>query len=512
MKQEEFAGKMVRIYERPSMRKKIFILLFLFLALGLLSLAEESRGDNCYTILVGKKASVDGSVIVGHNEDDSGNIIVNLRKIQARDYGARQKISLGKGGYFETDGQTNEFLWIEATTQEFADSFINQYGVVITSDSCSSKETKDDFTDGGIGYMLRRILAEKAKSARDALKIAGELIEKYGYTASGRTYLIADKNEAWMMAVIRGRHWFAARVPDDEVAVIPNHYTIRQIRPNDLDHFMGSRDIVDYARKNGWYDETKDGPFDFKKAFHRPLGSDLVFDRNTLRHWRGLNWLSGQKWEVSEAYLFSFKPGKKVTAESLMNILRDHYEGTEYDDTDGYKKGTPNRTKYRCICTRSTINSFIASLNGKLLEPISVSVWLALGKPDTTVYLPLYYGIENLPSSAGLGIRTHDYEIFYKQHFDDAEFKTAKDRLLQTKILQLQKIAEANYAPMIETIRQELFPAEKTFIENRRKFESDFSALYAKDKKEALKKLDAYVAAAFDKISDLYGKILAKHL
>jgi dipeptidase len=160
--------------------------------------------------------------------------------------------------------------------------------------------------------------------------------------------------------------------------------------------------------------------------------------------------------------------------------------------------------------TSTTINSFIASLDGKLPEPISVSAWLALGKPDTTVYLPLYYGLENLPPSAGLGIRTHDCEVFYKQHFGDAEIKSAKDRLLHSKVFELQKIAETNYASMIGTIRQELFPAEKTFVENRRKFESDFSSLSAKDKKEALKKFDAYAAAAFNKISDLYAKILAK--
>ena len=250
---------------------KILSLLSLFLVPALLSSAVGFSGYDCYTVIVGRDASADGSVIIGHNEDDRGNIIVNLRKIQPRDYGATQKVSLGKGGYYETDGHTNGFLWIEATTQEFADSFVNQYGVVITSDSCPSRETQNDVTDGGIGYMLRRLVAEKARSARDAVKIAGALVEKYGYTAAGRTYSIVDKNEAWMMAIIRGRHWFAERIPDDEVAVIPNHYTIRRIHPDDPDHFMGSGDIIGYARDNGWYDEAKDGPFDFKNAPHAEI-------------------------------------------------------------------------------------------------------------------------------------------------------------------------------------------------------------------------------------------------
>jgi dipeptidase len=499
-------------------RTKIAVRVGLFLALAVLAstaislgrFSAEGRDAECFTVLVGKNASADGSVMVAHNEDDRGDIIVNLRMIKARDYGGPQKVDLGRGGFYETDGRTNGFLWIEATTQEFADSFINDHGVLITSDSCPSRVTAEDYTDGGIGYMLRRLVAEKATSARDAIRIAGELVETYGYRAAGRTYSIADKNEAWMLALLRGRRWYAERVPDDEVAVIPNHYTIRLIHPDDPDYFMGSRDIVEFATKNGWYDETRDGPFDFKKAFERPSRRDSVFDGNTLRHWRGLNLLSGKAWEISLDYPFSVKPGKRVTAEALMAVLRDHYEGTEYDATDGYKTGTPNHTKFRTICTTSTINAFVVSLDPKRPEPISVAVWLALGKPDTTVFLPLYLGVENMPPGAGLGSNTHDYPLFYKQHFEDAEFKAAKGQLLHTKVLELEKTAEANYGPMHETLKKELFPAEKAFIESRPEFEADFTALYAKDKKTALKKLDEYVAAAFEKISDLTAKLLAK--
>jgi dipeptidase len=193
-----------------------------------------------------------------------------------------------------------------------------------------------------------------------------------------------------------------------------------------------------------------------------------------------------------------------------MAVLRDHYEGTPYDATDGYKTGTPNRTKFRTICTASTINAFVVSLDAKRPGPLSTSIWLALGKPDTTVFLPLYYGVENLPAGAGLGTTTHDYELLYKQHFEDAEFKAAKGEFLNTKVLELEKAAEANYGPMRATLEKELFPAEKAFIEGRPKFEKDFTALYAKDKAKALKKLDAYVAAAFKKAAELTSRVLAK--
>ena len=495
------------------MMKKILSGVLLALALGLAAFAavNPNRDTNCYTVIVGKKASADGSVIVAHNEDDSGDIIVNLRKIQARDYGSPQHIALGHGAVHETDGKTNAFLWIEATTQEFADSFINQYGVLLTSDSCPSREQRTDVTDGGIGYMLRRLVAEKARSAREAVTMAGALVEKYGYTGSGRTYTLADKSEAWMMAVLKGRHWIAQRIPDDEVAVIPNHYTIREIDLNDPSRFLGSRDIVEYAKANGWYDESKDGRFDFKKAFVRPSTRELVFDGNTLRRWRGLNYFSGKKWDISDDYPFSFKPGKKVAAESIMPLLRDHYEGTEYDSTEGYKNGTPNKAKYRTICTATTITAFIASLNSSLPDPLSSSLWIAAGRPDTTVFLPLYYGIESLPPNAGLGTPDHDYALFYKQHFEDAEWKAQRAPLLNTKVLRLQKTAEANYGPMRIVIDRELAPAEKQFLENRKKIEAETASLYAKDKAAAIKKLTAYVADAFAKIDALYDGLMAKY-
>ncbi len=494
-----------------KMKKTVCILVSAVLAFAVLASAGERRADDCFTVLVGKNASADGSVMIAHNEDDRGNIIVNVRKVRARDYGAPQKVDLGRGAFYETDGRTNGFLWIEATSQEFADSFVNEYGVVITSDSCPSRITENDVTDGGIGYMLRRLMAEKSKSAREAIKIGGELVEKYGYRASGRTYSIVDKNEAWMMAVLRGRHWCAQRVPDEEVAVLPNYFTLRKINLDDPDHFMGSPGIVEYAAKNGWYDEAKDGPFDFKRAFERPSNRELVRNGNTLRHWRGLNLLSGKEWEISDDYPFSSKPGKQVTVEELIRILRDHYEGTEYDATDGYKTGTPNRTKFRTICTASTINSFVVSLNPGRPEPISVSIWLAFGKPDTTAFLPLYLGVENLPPGAGLGTDVHDYEVFNKQHFDDAEIQAAKSGLLHTKVLELEKIAEADYGPMHEVLVKELFPAEKKHLENRGKFEAEFAALYTKDKKKALDKLTAYVAAAFEKVEAITKKLLAKN-
>ncbi|MBC7350593.1 MAG: C69 family dipeptidase [Candidatus Aminicenantes bacterium] len=499
-----------------SGKKILLALILLICGLALFSEAADITNRyeqplNCYTILVGKKASADGSVLVAHNEDDYGEIIVNVRKIAPRNYGPSVKINLGHGAVYETDGQTSGFLWIEASAQEFADSFVNEHGVVITSDACASRETNEDYTDGGISYMLRRIVAEKARTAREAVKLVGELVEKYGYRGSGRTYSIADKNEAWMVAVIKGRHWFAQRVPDDEVAVIPNYYTIRQVRLDDPDNFLGSPDLIDYARKNGWYDPEKDGPFDFKKAFSRPSRRDPVSDGNSLRMWRGVAILSGKDWKVEDDFPFSFRPARKITPEMLMSLLRDHYEGTEYDATDGYKNGSPNRTKFRTICTSSTINSFVAVLNAQKPEPLSVLLWLAPGKPDTTIYLPIYYGISRMPEGLGAGPEQHDYELFYRQHFQPEELIAARDRLLQTRILRLERVVEGNYGQMIEVVKKELRPLEKEYLNRQKSFESKFIQLQPRNPTAAGQALDKFVTEAFERLKKIYKKLEAKY-
>lgn len=508
-----------RRLEVKNIRKIITVFIFSLVWLvsfGFFSQAANGQDHsqerfNCYTILVSKEASADGSVLVAHNEDDYGQLIVNVRKMAPRNYGQTVKINLGEGGVYQTGGQINGFLWIEATGQEFADSFVNDYGVVITSDSCASKEDCEDLTAGGIGYMLRRIMAEKARSAREAVQLAGQLVETYGYRGSGRTYSIADKNEAWMLAVIKGRHWLARRVPDGEVAIIPNFYNIRDIRLDDPKNYLGSADIIDYAIKNGWYDEKKDGLFDFKKAFSRPSRREPVFDGNTLRMWRGLSLLSGQKWEINGDYPFSFKPAAKITPESLMAILRDHYEGTEYDATSLYQQGSPNKTKFRTICTATTINSFVACLNGQKPEPISALVWLAFGKPDTTAYLPVYYGLDSLPPGAGAGSSYHDYEQLYRQHYDPVDIKAAQDSLLSTKVRQYESPVEASYGQRIETVRQRLLPVEKEYLQTSPEFEAKFSSLYKRDKKSAQKLLKDYQTAIFSRMMGLYDRLLREN-
>ncbi len=187
----------------------------------------------CFSIVVGKNASADGCVLVAHNEDDSPPQVVNHHKIPRRSHAPGEVVTLRNGGTLEQVPETWAYLWSEMPGPDFSDSYLNEWGVCVTSDNCPSREDRGELTDGGIGYMLRRLVAERARTAREGVQIAGELVERFGYVASGRTYVIADPQEGWLFCVVRGKHWLAHRVADGQVAMVANTFTVRKVDLSD---------------------------------------------------------------------------------------------------------------------------------------------------------------------------------------------------------------------------------------------------------------------------------------
>ena len=173
--------------------------------------------------------------------------IVNHHKVPRRSYPAGATVMLRNGGSLEQVKETWAYIWSEMPGMSFSDSYVNEWGVTVASDNCPSREDKPELTDGGIGYMLRRLVAERAKTAREGVLLAGELVERFGYVDSGRTYIIADPKEGWLLCVVNGKHWLARRVPDDEVAMVANTYTIHEVILSNKANFLASADIVDYA-------------------------------------------------------------------------------------------------------------------------------------------------------------------------------------------------------------------------------------------------------------------------
>ena len=146
-----------------------------------------------------------------------------------------------------------------------------------------------ELVNGGIGYGVGHIVAQRAKTAREGVQIAAELVSHWGYTGAGRAYQIVDKDEGWVFQVVKGKHYVAKRVPDDEVFFMPNWYTIHHVDLEDTENFVASPDLITYAINRGWYTPAKEGnysDFDFALAYQDPeqnQAGNMVRHKNALR-------------------------------------------------------------------------------------------------------------------------------------------------------------------------------------------------------------------------------------
>lgn len=393
--------------------KRIYLFLISFLCI--LSLCAQSPGNdqNCSTIIVGKNASASGYVIVAHNEDDSGNQIVNFYKCPSRDNKKGEVIKFKEGAVEQQASHSYSYIWMEMPGQDFSDSYMNENGVLITSNSCTSRELYGEIIDGGIGYELRKIIAERVLSARVGVELAGQLVEKWGYNGSGRTYTIADKNEAWMFAVVRGKQWVARKIPDDQVAYIPNYYTIKEIDLNDNENFLASKELVAYAERRGWFKAASDGPFNFTKVYSSER--NLTSMSNIGRMWIGVKMLSGKDYKQDDNFPFSFQPVHKITMKDLFPVLANHYEGTPLDDSQEYSKGSPHNNKTTTICSSTQQLSFIAELRSGMAWDIGGRLWVAPRRGCVNAYMPIYFGVTEIPPSLTMDTPEKAYELHFKR-------------------------------------------------------------------------------------------------
>ncbi|MBN1293698.1 MAG: C69 family dipeptidase [Candidatus Latescibacteria bacterium] len=357
----------------------------------------------CYSIVAGKKATVDGSVLFGHNEDNARKFVAGLWKVNRTDHASDEFVKLQAGARLPQVKTTYGYLWCQMPELDYSDGLLNEYGVAVASDNCPSREDNPELTGGGIGGpVLRRLVAERARTAREGVKLVGSLIEQYGYTASGRTMVICDPEEGWLVSMVNGKHWVAARVPDDMVAIIANTYTIREVDLADTLNYLGSPDLIAYAEKRGWYNPSE-GPFSFEKAYANP---DIrVSTGNTHRQWSGLRLLSAEPVPLPEEKRlpFAVKPKEPLTVDHITAVLRDHYENTPYEPEKDYQSRHAHKRHTSTICSPGTNSSHVFQLRSWLPVDIGAVWWLAMWQPCSTPYIPLYAGMDTVPGQLEFG-------------------------------------------------------------------------------------------------------------
>ena len=472
--------------------------IILLFTIQLFSQTPDAENFNCFSVLVGKSATIDSSIFLAHNEDDWGERVVNWYLAPYEYYRQGDSITLKRGGKIAQGKETFKYLWLEIPELEFSDSYMNEFGIVIASDACVSREDKPELTDGGIGYWLRRVMAERARTAKEAVKIGGQLIEQMGYASSGRTYCIAGPNEAWMLSAVNGKHWVAQRIPDDQIAIIPNYYTITKVDLSDTINFMGSPDIVDYAIKKAWYDPETDGDFDFRKAYSDQ--GNLASLGNRARHWVSVNALSKKQYGLEDDLPFSFVPKKKVGLEDIFKILRNHYEGTELDKTDGYKNGNPHQQGAMSVCSSTNQYGFVAQTRNWLPVEVGTVLWIAPRRPCTEAFVPIYSGLLSVPKN----FAQTDFKTALNTHFHKiknfVEYSKGQEYLVFG-----EKAAriDGDYGKLIPQIKKSIDSYEKELLSNQISFENKVVEIYKRGPEQAKEMLTEYSLEAIQHILDM---------
>ncbi len=471
--------------------KNLSAFLLLLLIPFLTSMAQEdlSSDYNCFSVLVGKDASVEGTLLFGHNDDD-GFQLVNYYVEPRKNYPKGAEQTLQYGGTIPQVPTTNKFLWMEVPGMEVSDGFMNEYGVCIGSNFCGSRETESDTTEGGILYDLRLIMAQRAKTAREAVSIAGSLVEEFGYRGSGRSYCISDREEAWVFAAVKGKRWAAARVPDDEVMVLPNYYPIAEMDLQDAANYLGSPDLISYAQERGWYDSGKDGKFNFRKAYASK--GALTNRGNTGRAWAAYSSLE-EDYQRNDDFPFSFKPKNKVSKQKLMELLAGHSQGMQgMDKTESCTIGNPYELNEGMICNGGTIYSFVVESRPWMPVEIGTVMWLAPRRCDVQAFIPWYCGVTSVPDNYAKKGYLNSMQDHYNPPVDIHEM--SKD------------LAYWNFEVLSANINNDFVEKFPIAFASKNKMEASLLGAQEKFEQNALKKYEANPEKAIQMITDYSNK------
>lgn len=469
---------------------------WLGVAILLLPTARDSEAFGCYAVIVGRKASADGSVLLGHNEQNGGQPIINFRRVPRQAFDPRAVVRLRRGGVLPQVEQTGALLWAEMPGREFSDTHCNEWGVAIVSDQCRTREDdyetlvrRGEIRQGGIGHMFRRLVAQRARSAREGVELAGRLIEQFGYVDSGRTYVVADPREAWLLAVVRGRRWVARRVPDDVVVLLPNIHIIGEVDLEDTDNFLGSADLIDYAVRRGWFDPRGGEAFNFRKVYRLDRS-----DPPDMRRWWGRQLVSGRRtpWPPKEPPPIGVQPRRKMTVAAVAEILRN---------TSG-----PGRK----LSTARTQECAIFQLRADVPREIGCVYWRTTAEPAVSVLTPWHLGITATPEQyyRGADIKT---QLSLDRHFNPPQGTFDPDpQSAWWTFKRLQDLVHEDYENRIKVVRPVWATLEKRAFTDQPATEKRALELWESDPDAARAFLTQYCADLADEAVRQAKQLISK--
>ena len=341
----------------------------------------------CSTVIVGKDASATGQVIVGHNEDNGGRVFNPQYYVPPAKHKAGTMITFEPtAAKIPQVRETLGFYWsqtLDPNGSSFSDGFVNDAGVVIVSNACSNIFDKDQkLKDGGIGYGIRRLMAERAHSAREAVKIATDLLTKYGYFSEGRTYTIADTKEAWQIAIHKGNTWVARRVKDNEVIYIPNNFMMDKVDATDTENVIVSPGLIERSIKNGRYKPATPGvynDFNFREAYQPDRRRAADWNKQRVQTFMKI--MTGEAPQDHNAIPQSIIPKEKVTAWDIQKVMR-----AQSDQVDRSVTGW-HLYDLRDIGNIDTHDSVVFKMTK---DPLLTVSWRSNARPYETAFVPAF--------------------------------------------------------------------------------------------------------------------------
>lgn len=387
----------------------------------------------CTNLIAGPKATADGSVMVTYAAD-SHNLYGMLTHTPAADHAPG---TVRKVVEWDTGKPLGSIPQIPHTYNVVGN--INEHQVAIGESTWGGHEELTDTTGNSvIDYgSLIQIALERSKTAREAIQVMADLVDKYGYASSGESFSIADKNEVWVMEMIgkgaeKGAVWIAVRIPDDAISGHANEPRIRKVNMKDKQNVMHSKDVVSFARKRGYFN-GKDEDFSFADAYStHDTGTRRGCDARVWSYFRRFKpetdkyyaWCSGESDEPMPLYIV---PDRKVSLKEMQESMRDHFEGTPFEMTSDIGAG-PNHVPYRwrpmdyevdgkeycnerAIATQQTGWSFVSQSRADLPDPVGGVLWFGTDDTNTSVYMPFYCSMTEIPAQLAEGdINTFSFD------------------------------------------------------------------------------------------------------
>lgn len=415
----------------------------------------------CTTMILTRGATADGSMMVTHSDDDElGD--QRLIYVPAQDHAPDSRRQVCKENYPYPRMVTNErgpgydtpdyprtepigFIPQVAHTYSYFDGnygIINEHNLMMGECTNKGKYEPPCVPAGTLGAHIRilysaelsRIALERCKTAREAVTLMGDLIEEYGYYSEAETLLVVDGNEGWVfeMCALPDEEyhsaWVAQRVPDGEVFVAANEFRIREVKKDSPDDFLYSKLLFPGLEKLGWWNPSE--PLDWLRAASPGEYGHPYY--SLRRVWRVLDRvnpdLALSPWvqnAFTKDYPFSVKPKRKLEVRDVFALYRDHYEGTEFDLTQGVAAG-PHGNPHRftgpldsmgavssesrhCGAWERSVSVFyqgytyVGQIRPEVPEESKGVLWFGPDVSDTTCFTPFFTKAERLPQSYQTG-------------------------------------------------------------------------------------------------------------